>query len=177
MASDPAEGGRGGGVLAAATRRYGPIPAWGWAVLAAGGAYLYIRHRNAAGDGADDTDADTGADAGSDNEAADLASDEASDLAGDFAPPADTASPAAYSGPGSSAKDPIYIDTRRTGPTGAPTRKLRVVTVTKSDDTVAKLIGRYGISLAQLRKDNPHRTWRAHERIKPGTKVHVPGKG
>jgi hypothetical protein len=174
MADAPADR-QPGGIIGAATHKYGPLPAWAWAGIAGGAAFLYIRHRDAATGSTSDDTSDT--DTGDDTEASDLASDEASDLAGDFPPPADTASPAVYSGPGSSAKDPIYVDTRNTAPTGSPSKRLRVVTVGKGDDSVAKFMARYGVSLAQLRHDNPGRHWRAHERLKPGTKVHVPAKG
>jgi hypothetical protein len=165
MADQPATG---GGVTAFLTRKVGPAPLWAYGVAAAVVGYFVIQHR-AAGD------TSTPDDDSSDSDDAEQASDTETYDPADFAVPVDTASGAAYTGPGSSSKDPIYIKVKDKGPTGHTAHRLRVITVRKDDRTVGAILNKFGVSLAQLRKDNPGVKLpnRGHH-LKVGTKLHVP---
>jgi hypothetical protein len=41
-----ADNGKGGGLDSFFSQKYGPLPAWAWLGIAAGGGFLYIRYRN-----------------------------------------------------------------------------------------------------------------------------------
>jgi LysM repeat protein len=166
-----------GGITGTLTRKVGPAPLWVYGVVAAVAAFLYIRHSSSSSATPDQaTDSSTAADDSDDSDTDDsdeIASDTADDLEddGDFTTPADTAS---MPSPPDVTATPTHPKPK--GPKGNTSAKLRVVSVTKSDDTVPKFLAKYGVSLAQLRKDNPGRTWKATEKLKPGDKVHIPQK-
>lgn len=169
MATEPEPGG-GGNLL---TRKYGPLPLWAYGGLAAAVAYLYIRHQSNASGGA------AAVDSTATDEADSIASDTAADLEQDTgstdlpAPPDVTNVPA----PPDVTSTPPKKKKPTGGPKGNTSGKLRVISVASDDDTVAKLLKKYGITLGQLRKDNPGRQWTATEKLKPGEKIHIPAGG
>lgn len=170
------EGG-GGNVL---TRKIGPLPAWAYGAAAAVLAYLYIRRQQGTSASTADTSSTDGT---SSEDASTIAQDTADDLAADdtggdgdaddfTTPPNTTNLPVPPSSP-----PPTKGKGGTPGPNGNTSGKLRVVTVAKGDDTLAAFMRKYGVSLAQIKKDNPGRQWRAGERLKVGEKIHVPAKG
>jgi len=151
------------------THKYGPLPGWAWAGVAAGGAYLYIRHRNSTATTSADTSGNTTTGA------------EESPGGGDFAIP--------YTGAGGLATELANADARdqreserldaerkrlktyRTNhPAGRVNKRTRVYTAGQAT-TLQHLAARFGVTLAALRKANPNIKGSA---VHKGERVHVP---
>lgn len=162
------------------TRKIGPAPTWAYAVAAAVGAFVVIKHRSSGtnGTGATSDTSDTDADSTSSDDTQDEIDALQNQVSGDdsgLGDPADTASPAVYSGPGSSSTDPIWVSNPTPGPSGtAHTKVNHVVTVFANDDSVRKVLAQYGITLAELNKINPSKRYTLGSKIKPGTKIYIP---
>ena len=159
------------------TRKYGPLPGWAWAGVAAGGAYLWWRHQNATGAAA--TTGTTGS---------------ASDL-GDAAAQADQDYGNPYNGAGVytdlaaaqareqrqaarldlESKRLAFARHRQAGirsrqAAGKVNRQTRVYTAGERT-TLADVAARFGVSLAKLKRANPHVSGL---RVHKGERLHIP---
>lgn len=146
----------GGNLL---TRKVGPLPGWAWVAVAAGGGYLWLKHKGTTSPAAssDNTAGDaTGTDAGM---------TDTGDNAADFAQP--------YGGAGlyttlqgveaTAQTDAAELakkrrelrKERRSTAAGKVNVRTHVYTATAAT-TLRDIAARFGVSVAKLKKDNPH---------------------
>lgn len=171
----------GGGNLL--TRKYGPAPGWAWVGIAALGTALWLRHRN--NTTSPDTSAET--DTATENAAYDsAAADELQDTGP--APNADYADP--YTGAGqlytdlaaAQAREQTQAEQlsaearrlrtyRRNHPAGAVNKRTRVYTA-HARETLRAIASRFGVTVTELRKANPHLGKRSV--IAKGERLHIP---
>lgn len=157
------------------TRKIGPLPGWAWVGVAGGGTYLWLRHKNAATTSSASDEADSTADEGVD---AGLQDSTDGDNAADFAQP--------YTGAGlytdlasaqaGEQKDAAGLATEQkklatyetNHPAGTVNKKTGVYTATAAT-TLQKLASRFGVTVAQLKKDNPSLKT---DKVKKGERIH-----
>jgi LysM repeat protein len=156
------------------TRKVGPLPGWAWVGVAAVGGYIYVRYR-AANPSTDDDGTDTETPAGTDlsNTGADL-------------PPQDFAAP--YTGAGvytalASAQAGEQADTakltadrkelatvRSSNAVGNVNPTTKVFTA-RFATTLQDVARRFGVTVGQLRRDNPH--LKTGSKVAKGERLHI----
>jgi LysM repeat protein len=145
------------------TRKIGPLPGWAWAGGAAAGGYLWLKHRGSTASPAASAD-DTSGDA-TDTDPGMTTSDDTGDNAADYAQP--------YTGAGLyttlqsveataqsdeaelAAKRKELRQSKQSNAAGSVNTKTHVYTAT-AKTTLADIARRFGLTIAQLKKDNPH---------------------
>jgi hypothetical protein len=166
------------------TRKIGPLPGWAWAGIAGGVTYLYVKHRNAStssddtsdDDDSDATDADeddTGIDSGTADDGGDGSGGDYSGTpytgAGGLQTALTAADASLSTAQSTAATDAKKLTTYQANhPAGSVAKKKGVFTASAAT-TLAKVSNRLGVTVAQLKKDNPNLK---SDKITKGEKIH-----
>lgn len=167
------------------TRKYGPLPGYAWAGVAAFGTVLWLRHRNASASTDTSTSDTSSTDTSGDTDAAADLSDGAagqSTSGGDYGTPYDGAGQlytdlaAAQAGEQSektrlTAEQKALAKYKRNHPAGAVNVRTRVFTA-HANETLRAIASRFGVTVAELRKANPNLGKRTS--IRKGERLHIP---